>query len=68
MKKKRLGLAALMLACCLPLQSCFTTALLHSGTCHRGTAALLPLTLTVDLITLPFQIDLLTGGRHSHCH
>jgi hypothetical protein len=57
-----------VLALCLSLQSCFTAGLWRTDLRGHDKAYLTPLSLTLDLITLPIQIAVLDGGHHHHHH
>jgi hypothetical protein len=60
------GTAALAL--CLALQSCFTAGLWASPMRPREKAALTPLSLTLDAVTLPVQLALVHDGHGHHHH
>ena len=68
-RKNRLAALAGLLLLCLPMQSCFTTALWSSDIGPRGKAGLTPVAVALDVVTLPAQIAVLDGrvGRRGRC-
>ena len=64
--KRGLPLAGLVLLACLPLQGCFTAGLWATPASGEAKASLTPLTLALDVVTLPAQIAVWGGGHHHH--
>ncbi len=70
-KTKRTRLIPTILAAllCASLQSCFTTGLWASRDLDPAEKmALTPVSLTLDVVTMPVQVAVLRGHRHHHHH
>jgi hypothetical protein len=68
--KYRLHRFAAALLLCLPLPGCFTAGLWTSDMRAEHKAALTPVSVALDVVTLPAQLAVIDGhhGHHHHHH